>query len=278
MTADHNNNTQAAIEAGARFAEPRNVPGFKPFVGIPEGMKIEHLERLLDPERPQRIKAHPKFDDADSLVAYFNRFKDADSTLLADIDSNAIRAVLDHAEAAQSPGTPETSIARPRYHDHLATFTAKHSLEWQTWVASSGKRMTQEAFAVFIEDNAPDIQNPSAIKLQEIVLNLEASGSAEFKSFKRLEDGSVSFLFKEEVNGTSNGVPFPKQFEVLLRPYVGCIAVPLVAKLRFRNDGGKLSLWYDLLRHEQVKRAAFDEIVEAVASSTSTVVLKGRPQ
>lgn len=265
-------NVAASVNTGAALAQPRSLSGFKPYALVPEGMKVQELERLLDPERPQRIKAHPKFDDAESLVAYFNRFKDEDSTLLADIDTSSVRAVIDHSQKGE--GDHDNM---PRYHDHLATFTAKHSLEWLTWVGASGKRMTQEAFAVFVEDNAPDIQNPSAIKLQEMALNLEASGSAEFKSFKRLEDGSINFLFKEEVNGTSNGIPFPKQFEVLLRPYVGCTAATLVAKLRFRNDGGKLSLWFDLLRHEQVKRETFDSIVEGIAVQTDTTVLKGRP-
>jgi uncharacterized protein YfdQ (DUF2303 family) len=262
------NNTQAAIDAGAALATPRNVPGFIPFTLVPEGMKTEKLERLLDPERPQRAKAAPTFDDADSLVAYFNRFKDGASFLFADLDSSTVRAVIDHHDDKRGP----------RYHDHRASFTAKHSLEWLTWVGNSGKRMTQEAFAVFIEDNAPDVKVPDAVALYQMALNLEAAGKSEFKSFKRLEDGSVNFVFAEEVNGTSNGMPFPKQIEVLLRPYLGCAAVSLVAKLRFRNDAGKLSIWFDLLRHEQTKRDAFDAIVETINEQTATVVLKGRPQ
>lgn len=259
--------TTAAIRAGSELAQPRNVPGFIPYTLVPEGTKIEKLERLLDPERPQRAKASPSFDEAASLVEYFNRFKDGSSTLFADLDSSTVRAVIDHHEANKGA----------RYHDHKATFTAKHSLEWLTWVKFSGQRMTQEQFATFIEDNAPDVKIPSAVELYQMALNLEAAGKSEFKSHKRLEDGSISFVFTDEVNGTSNGVPFPKQMEVLLRPYLGCAAVSLVAKLRFRNEGGKLSLWFDLLRHEQAKREAFDAIVEGIAQQTATVVLKGRP-
>jgi uncharacterized protein YfdQ (DUF2303 family) len=257
----------AAILAGSALVQPRNLTGFIPYTLVPDGMKVEKLERLLDPERPQRAKASPSFDDAASLVAYFNRFKDGQSTLFADIDSSTVRAVIDHHQASEGA----------RYHDHKASFTAKHSLEWLTWVKNSGNRMSQEQFAVFIEDNAPDVKVPTAVDLYQMALSLEAAGKSEFKSHKRLEDGSISFTFVDEVNGTSNGMPFPKQMEVLLRPYIGCTAVPLIAKLRFRNDGGKLSLWYDLLRHEQVKREAFDAIVESIASETETFVLKGRP-
>ncbi len=264
-------NIAAAITAGAALASPRVVNGFKPYTLVPEGMKVQELERQLDPDRPQRAKASPAFDDAASLIEYFNRFKDSQSTLFADIDSSTVRAVIDHHEAGKAKDGA-------RYHDHKASFTAKHSLEWLTWVKFSGQRMTQEQFATFIEDNAPDVKVPTAVELYAMALSLEAAGKSEFKSHKRLEDGSIAFTFVDEVNGTSNGMPFPKQMEVLLRPYIGCTAQPLVAKLRFRNEGGKLSLWYDLLRHEQVKRDAFDAIVESIAQSTSTVVLKGRPQ
>lgn len=261
------NNTQSAIAAGARFGEARNLAGFKPYTLVPEGMQLATLDRLLDPERPQRTQASPSFDDALSLIEYFNRFKDAASTLFADLDSSSVRAVLDYHESGKDA----------RYRDHKATFVAKHSLEWLTWVKNSGTRMSQEQFAAFIEDNAPDIQSPTAVDLYAMALSLETAGKSEFKSHKRLEDGSVSFVFTDEVNGTSNGVPFPKQIEVALRPYLGCEAVPLVARLRFRNDGGKLSLWYDLLRHEQAKRDAFNSIVFEIAVKTATAVLMGRP-
>lgn len=259
--------TAATLNAGAALAHPRKIDGFTPYAVVPEGMKLEKLERLLDPERPQRMQAAPAFDDADSLIVYFNRFKDANSTLFADLDGSTVRAILDYHEAGTGA----------RYRDHKASFTAKASVEWQNWVKHTGARMSQEQFATFIEDNAPDVKFPSATDLYAMALSLETAGKSEFKSHKRLEDGSVAFSFVDEVNGTSNGVAFPKQIEVLLRPYLGCVAVPLVARLRFRQDGGKLALWYDLLRYEQAKREAFDAIVDAIAVKTSSEVLRGRP-
>lgn len=80
-----------------------------------------------------------------------------------------------------------------------------------------------------------------------------------------------------EVNGTSNGVPVPKEFKVLLRPYIGGEAVGMVAKFRFNKDGGKLTMGFDLMQAEHVKRAAFDAIVESIAAKAERVVLKGRP-
>ena len=262
------NNTQAALNFGARIGEVRNLTGFKPFSLVPEGMKLQTLERLDERPRPEHMKASPSFDDAGSLVEYFNRFKDKESTLFADLDSSTIVGVIDHHEAKLDNGA--------RYHDHVATFKAKHSPEWLAWVGMSGKRVSQEQFAIFIEDNAPDVQTPSAAVLAQMALNLEASGSSEFKSSKRLEDGSVHFHFAQEVNGTSNGVPVPKEFAVLLRPYIGGEAVTMKAKFRFNKDGGRLTMGLDLMLIEQTKRAAFDSIVEKVAQGTERVVLWGR--
>ncbi len=50
----------------------------------------------------------------------------------------------------------------------------------------------------------------------------------------------------------------------------------MIARFRYRLNGGTLALWYDLLRIEHIKRAAFDSIVEKVAADTGAVVLKGR--
>ncbi len=245
------NNTKAAVDAGARFGEVRKLDGFKPYTLRPEGTEVVHLERLDERPRPEHVKANHKFDDSASLVAYFNRFKDADSILFADLDSSTVV--------------------------HVATFKAKHSPEWLAWVGMSGKRVSQEAFAIFIEDNAPDVQSPSAATLGQMALNLEASGSSEFKSSKRLEDGSVHFHYAQEVNGTSNGVPVPKEFKIMLRPYIGSDAVAMTAKFRFNKDGGRLTMGLDLMLAEQTKRAAFDSIVEKIAADTDRVVLWGRP-
>lgn len=269
------NNTQAAINAGARFGEVRALNGFVPFTLQPEGTTVVHLERLDERPRPEHIKASPKFDNSASLVDYFNRFQDVDSTLFADLDSSTVVAILDHHQ--DNPDEMEGLNGGARYHDHVATFKAKHSPEWLAWVGMSGKRVSQEAFAIFIEDNAPDVQSPSAASLGQMALNLEAAGSSEFKSSKRLEDGSVHLYYAQEVNGTSNGVPVPKEFKILLRPYIGSEAVAMTAKFRFNKDGGKLTMGLDLMLAEQTKRAAFDSIVEKIAADTERTVLWGRP-
>jgi uncharacterized protein YfdQ (DUF2303 family) len=262
-------NTAAALKAGAALADPKCVIGFAPVVVVPEGMKLEKLERLDDRARPERIKSHPRFDNAASLISYFNRFKDKDSTLLADLDSSTVRAVLDHHQAEEGA----------RYHDHLATFTAKHSPEWKIWTEKNGKSMGQVEFAEFIENNAPDVAVPSATDLYEMALKFEATKAASFKSAVRLQNGDTAINFQEETAGSVAGgkIEIPKEIKLLIPVYVGDEKGEVVARFRYRLNGGTLALWYDLLRIEHIKRAAFDSMIEKIANDTATVVLSGRP-
>jgi uncharacterized protein YfdQ (DUF2303 family) len=271
--------TAAALKAGAALADPKCVIGFAPVVVVPEGMKLEKLERLDDRARPERVKAHPKFDNATSLIAYFNRFKDDDSTLMADLDSSTVRAILDHHQTDGGNVDPVSLGVAARYHDHLATFTAKHSPEWKIWTEKNGKSMGQVEFAEFIENNAPDVAVPSATDLYEMALKFEATKAASFKSAVRLQNGDTAINFQEETAGSVAGgkIEIPKEIKLLIPVYVGDEKGEVVARFRYRLNGGTLALWYDLLRIEHIKRAAFDSMIEKIANDTATVVLSGRP-
>lgn len=268
-TPDTNNNTTAAaLRAGQALGEPREHKGHQPYAIVPEGSKLELLEP--EAERPNRVVACPTFDDAPSLIAYFNRFKDPASTLFSDTDRSQVVAVLDHHEAKDAP----------RYHSHRAVFTAKHSPEWLTWTRQSGKPMSQVEFAQFIEDNAPDILTPAGTELLEIATSIEATRSGEFKSKIERSSSSIVFGYSEETNAVAGGgkLEVPKEFSVQLRPYIGTGQHRLVAKLRYKLDSGTLRLWFDLIRAEQLRLAALDAIVLRIKDETATDVLAGRPQ
>ncbi len=276
MADPNHNNVQAAIDAGANLATPRLLPGFKPFTIKPKDTDIVFLDRLLEPERPQFIKAHPRFDEPASLVEYFNRFKNPASTILADLDKSTVVAIIDHHE---DPKDDNRAAPGPRHHLHLATFQPKHSPEWLIWTGKNKEAMGQIEFAQFIEDNAPDVASPSAADLMEMALRFEATKGATFKSAARLQNGDVAIQYQEETQGNVAGgsIEIPKDIKLLIPVYQGGEKVEVVGRFRYRLNGGVLSLWYDLLRMENLKRAAFNSIVDGIASGTSHKVLMGRP-
>lgn len=263
----------AILQAGANLGAPQQVSGHKPYALVPKaggGTDLQYLERQ-PAVRPDYITAHPKFDDAGSLIAYFNRFKNPHATLFASIDAVQVVAAIDHHEADTTP--------RAGWNSHRATFTAKHSDEWKIWAGMHGKAMNQAQFAQFIEDNTIDIVRPDGATMLEVALSIEASKSGSFKSARRLDNGSMSFSYIEDVTATAGQkgtLEIPKDFDVQLRPFIGCEKHKVTARLRYRIDDGQLRLWYELVRHEDVKRLAFDAIVAKIKDETGTTVLLGQ--
>ena len=272
-------NITAAVRAGMALGRPRTPAGLCSYTIEPEGGKVVYLRNEL--ANPTRIKARPTLHDAPSLIAYVNDHNAGLAHLFANIDTSTVVAIIDYhrrlVQGAQSATDESASPTRPQYADHHAVFTARHSEEWKTWMAANGKPMSQVAFAQFLEDNAPDVTNPTGADLMEIAENIQVSRSGSFKSKINRSSTSIHFGYSEENNATVNSVEIPKEFDVQLRPYIGCSHHKLTAKLRFKVEDGSLMLWFDLIRAEVLRREAFDAIIKRIADETKTAVLLGTP-
>lgn len=266
-------NTAAALRAGIALGKPRFVTGHKPYTIVPNGSQLHEIPE--EAARPSRIKSNPKLHDAPSFIRYVNKHKEHATTVLADTDASQVLAVIDHHQDSQVNGTGPGNDGRAAYCDHRATYVARHSEEWKTWMAKNGKPMSQVEFATFLEDNEPDVAQPKGAELIEIAEALQVSRSGEFKSKINRNSNSIIFGYTEENNATAGQVEVPKEFSVLLRPYIGCSHHTLTAKLRYKLEDGSLKLWYDLIRAEVLRREAFDAIIKRIADETSIPVLLG---
>jgi uncharacterized protein YfdQ (DUF2303 family) len=263
--------SEACINAGQMIGNPKYQPGFRPYAIVPDAKGGSHLEYLDEADLSGHVTASPKFDDAGSLIAYFKEFNEGDGKLFADIDACKISAVIDYHQV-------EDGVVEPAWCLHRAEFQAKHSEEWKVWLAKNAKPMGQAEFAQFIEDNLIDISRPDGAHMLEVALSIEASKAGSFKSARRLDNGDVSFGYIEQTTATTKGsVEVPKDFDVQLRPFIGCEKHKVTARLRYRIQDGTLALWFELVRHEDVKRAAFDAIVAKIADETGVKVLLGKP-
>jgi uncharacterized protein YfdQ (DUF2303 family) len=231
-------------------------------------------------DRPRRIKAHPKFVDAQSFIKYFTDFSDPDSSIFA-VENNAqFIAVLDyHQGTLNTDQSAEWMGRKPRWCQHQATLQLQKSEEWILWNAHNKQLKSHEDFAQFIEDNLPDITNPAGAVMLEMVRTLTASAEISCESALRTNAG-FKVHFNEVVKGTAgpaHDVEIPEKFTVSIRVYIGSPKVDLTARLRYRLASGKLTLWYDLYRAAAVERAAFASVRDIVAAATETVVLNGVP-
>jgi uncharacterized protein YfdQ (DUF2303 family) len=164
------------------------------------------------------------------------------------------------------------------WRDDRAVFDCPLSPEWQRWTAASGKQMTQEAFATWIEDNLPDIAMPPAADMLEISRSLEAKKKVNFASGLRLSNGQHQITYEESIEGTAakGRLMVPEVFSLGIPVLEGGDRYQVEARLRYRiADGGKLSMWYDLLRPQKVLEDAVNFVWRAIEAELSTTIWHG---
>jgi uncharacterized protein YfdQ (DUF2303 family) len=251
---------------------------------LPKDYAVQSLEHLN--ATPLRPRGNPAFDDVDSFTSFFKRkaASAARATVGIDADGNPIRGPAEDSPESQPPflvffqeeRSLFTAIFDPDGWRHdIATFTLKHSPEWQRWIKTNATPLDQLRFATFLEDNARDIVDPEAAHMLEIAYKLEAKKSVDFVSGMRLSDGSTEFTYNETT--TSKGkMEIPTTFAVNIPVFAHTVGTLVTAKFRYRiQDGGKLNLWYDLDRPDIVAEDAKDAMVALVAERLGVPILRG---
>lgn len=241
-----------------------------PFVIVPDGYSVRTLPL---PDRPRREKGTVKLRDAASFIAYVNRFATVDWTLLyAQIDPARFVAVIND----YGPPSPLHGVGA-NWRDWRVEFVVPASREWATWMKVNREHMSQIGFAEFIEDNLPDIVSPDGAELLELTLNFEATRNSAFKSAQRLQDGSVNFAWVDEGKDAGT-VRVPKEFVIQIPVFERGALYAVTARLKYRINDGKLSIWYELVRPHKVLELAFDEIWKQITDRTGKQILLGTPE
>lgn len=250
MTNKHSD-VDAALAAGHAMAD-LNVDTDEAVI-VPEGYRLLDLEEYK--ARPRKIAKTVRLKDAIDFIRYINRFKNDDSTIYADLDRRRFTAVIDHHGADM-----------PNWGQHRATYDCPISGQWKTWVDSDGKAMSQTNFAAFIENNLPDIIEPSSSDILTISRTLEAKKKVDFQSGVRLDNGEVQLTYNEEIKGTAGkgSLDIPETFKLGIPVFEGGERYELEARLRYRLSEGSLVMWFDLLRPARLLEDAFSQTLEKV--------------
>jgi uncharacterized protein YfdQ (DUF2303 family) len=263
------NNIQSAIEAGKSIGATKtiNIKGV-PFLIMSDGISAISKEHLLP--NPTRIKRRATADTQESFCNYLNHFSDDRTAIFCDRDIGKFTAIIDF-------DTPET----PAWGDHSITFRAKLTKEASSWLTTSGTAMTQEQFALFIEENAEEITAPPAAEMLEIALNLKTKTNITFTSAKRLSNGQTQLEYTEEIQGSTGHkgeISIPETFSLGMRIYEGGDAYQLEAHFRYRIKDGNAVMWFDLIRPHKVKQAAIEDIYKYIQSNTTpSLLINGEP-
>lgn len=283
-----NNEVATAAELGRMLAvaqaDPRTVDGLDdcPYIVLRDADGKERIEWLKEKnEPPHRKTGTVKLNDAESFIAYYEIHGNG-APVYASMEPLRFLAVLN-----------EHTKDKAGYRDHRALFTVTHSKEWTTWTKHSGQGAafnSNEGFALFLEDNAPDIVQPSSAEMLAIALNFRIKADVAFSVAQRLTDGRINLGYSNMVDASAEApaapgasavkLTIPEKFTIEVPVFAG-LAAPryqVDARFRYRLREGKLTLWYELERPHKVVEAAFEELWESIKAGTNATILHGSPE
>lgn len=263
--------TAAAL--GASVGDVRSAEDGAPFVITPEGYKVHNLEStLLGPVRKRGTTA---FASVESFVRFI---KDEG----ADLPAGEVKlyGVIDDTPrftAVLNSHYKDGEVINPGWGDYRASYNCPLAKEWKIWKGKDGVKMSQADFAQFIEDNSPDCLAPDSATMIEISRTLEAKKGVSFASGVRLDNGQTEFTYEETIQGSAGKGKFavPEVFEISIPVLTGMANYVVQARLRYRiGDGGKLTMWYDLVRPHKIIEHAVNDVWAAIQEGSGLEIYR----
>jgi uncharacterized protein YfdQ (DUF2303 family) len=270
--------TQEAIELLLKTGRAQNEAhtgddGIRYFIK-PDGNPVS----LAGMYKPQWIRQRVQFEDCESFAKYFNRFKNADSTIFASVEDTEAEftAILDYHGAEAHRG------------DHVTTYRTLSTPEWKAWQSANRKHMAQIEFATWLEDNshlfvAPpgETNAPSGADLLELVKSLHGHQNASFNTALRLDNGAYSVKYEEsiDVRGTikADSLTLPPFIYGGFPLFQGMPGYLVKARLKTRIENRKLVLFFETVAVEKTVRDCIDMIVDRIEEKTEQTILMGAP-
>lgn len=254
-------NVRDIIENGVAKIKHQEFEGSEfPFVVIPEGCRVESLREIAD-DFPSRVREVVQVATVESFIQYLDMFKTENTVIFANEDSKKVKAIFDYHSKEEGAD----------WCDHQLILIFSFSPEWNTWAGKNGRRFGQEDFALFIEDNLPDIVEPTGLEMLEVARKLEATKSLTFKSGIRLDNGQQQLVFDEVIEGVAgNGrIEIPQEFHLGIEVFKGDTPYKVTARFRWRikRDTKSLELWYDLVRPHKIVEDAYKAAIARLEES-----------
>lgn len=256
---------------------------------VAEGQNLVQVDLEKYEHHPARKSGHVQVTRPGSFSEYVNRHvHERRTTLWGDVDKAQVVAVLDDHERRESP-QPATKTAEareprngePGWGQHRATLKLAATKEWEHWVKLDGKLVDQQGFAEHVEDGAHVITTPDPATMLEIAQSFRATTGVDFKSSSRLSSGETQLRYEETTTakaGRTGSLEVPELFTLRMAPFHGAPEYEVTARLRYRISEGRLLLGYRLIRPEQARELAFDDVLEQITRETSLPVLHGTPR
>lgn len=242
------------------------------FVAVPKAFDLKEidLEKLMP--NPRRVKLKPEFTDAASFLQYVARHRTDSTVAWCKFDPQTFAlsflAVLDdHAPALAG------------WRGHTAKFEPDFSAEWKAWKGKDKAAFGQVAFAEWLQDHQDDIASsnslPTALQMLEMATNFVSHEEHSLKSAVRLQSGGVRLTYIADADqGTVEAMNLFEFFGLGLRVFhAEERGWPLTARLKYRNNSGKLSFSYELQRADKVHELAAVDLIKFIREGLGPVPL-----
>ncbi|QCP51773.1 DUF2303 family protein [Trinickia violacea] len=249
-------------------------------VALPPGWSLEERDDSKKLSAPLRKLATVRLRDADSFIDYLKRHGSlTDCTIWCQADYTkgqvAFTGILnDHGEDAD----------KPAWRDHRALFSPEFSEEWRRWIGRNKQPFNQAEFAAFLEENLKDIASltdsslPSGSDMLQMALQFEATQDMRFKSAIRLQNGGVNMSFvQDDDDQTLQKMQIFERFAIGIPVFWNGDAYQIDARLRYRVRDGKLTFYYELIRHDKVLEAAATTVISTIKEKTGNPFFFGDP-
>lgn len=222
---------------------------------------------------PRRRTLNVVLADVASFIAYVNRHKDADSSVIyANPAHNTITCVFD-----DFPSGPAQTGGRALWREHRALYACPLAPEWVRWTALEGKAMGQVAFGDLIDAQMHDLTSgegfASPPELLQMARSLQVNSVGRYKRVVNPTTGEGSLICETEHGPESTRIP--RAFLLALRVFEGGALYQVEARLRFSMMNGAPTFSFDLHRREELERDAFGDVRKAVSEETGVLQLAG---
>lgn len=270
--------------------------------GLPESVPVavshEQYPKLIDVShfleayrtRPERKAGIARALTLASFIDLVNRHKTADSVIFADTTwtKPSFTAVIDYHQNA--------SAGDPAFGKHRIGYAFPLSEEWQAWVATNGKAMSQRDFAAFLEDRIADLSSPTDFErnnlerdfgttlatpaeLIRLSRGLQVNVDAKVKRAVNLQTGESEISF-EETHKDADGKPIkvPGLFVLSIAPFFMGDKVRVPVRLRYRVAGENIAWFYQIYRPDQSVTERVRTDLGLAEAGTALPAFEGTPE
>jgi uncharacterized protein YfdQ (DUF2303 family) len=168
--------------------------------------------------------------------------------------------------------------------EHVARLDLLTTPEWRHWLRRDGELGKHLDFAEHLEDGIPEIRQPAAADLLDLVQQISVTRNMSFSSKASAHAGAVTLSYSEEEDAKSSKrgeLDIPQSITLSLAPFPGGKRVELKANVRYRINEGGLTIGYKLERPQDALRQAVEhlhaDLLDGLEDVIHDRVFRGKP-